>query len=305
MKSQFKKVIADFADKKFLVACSGGADSLALANLFLESKIEIGIAHFDHQIRGEESRLDAEFVEKFARDRKIDFHFGEANVIEESRKNRRSHRSIETTAREFRYAFLFEVRERFNFDFIATAHHRDDQAETILMNLIRGCGIDGLTGIKFRDGFLIRPLLGFSKLELENYCREKNLLPRHDSTNDLPNTTRNRIRLEILPALKNLNPEIVASLERLSKIASSEREFLRIQAERCFTLNRRRFIAQHVSIQREILRIWFERLNLKNVTFEQVESIRNLIQVGRGKSAIDIPSGRVKIERGELKFERG
>lgn len=302
--ARFSEVCRDLSGKKILVACSGGADSLALTDLFDRSGFEIGIAHFDHQIRGEESRADAEFVERFAKDRGLRFFFETANVIEEARKNLRSHRSIETTARELRYRFLFEVREKFGFDLIATAHHLDDQAETILMNLIRGSGIDGLTGISKRDGFLIRPLLEFKKLELENYCRERDLKPRHDSTNDLPNTTRNRIRLELLPLLREFNPNIVETLNRLSRVASSERDFLRMQAERFFSLHRKKFFAQHISIQREILRTWFERLGLKNISFDQIESIRAMFQKNRGNSSIDLPGGRVFIERGELKFMR-
>lgn len=301
--NRFKKSCEKFSGK-ILVACSGGSDSLALADLFCESGFEIGIAHFDHQIRGEESRADAEFVEKFAADRNLKFFLGSADIINEAKKNQRSHRSIETTAREFRYRFLFETREKFGFDLIATAHHLDDQAETILMNLIRGTGIEGLIGIRERDGFLIRPLLGFTKLELENYCRNRNLQPRHDSTNDLPTTTRNRIRHEILPMLKEFNPNIVATLNRLSQIASSDRDFLKIQAERFFTLKRKIFLNQHVSIQREILRIWFERLDLKNISFDQIESVRELIQKNRGHSSIDLPGGRIFVENGELKFMR-
>ena len=293
-------------DQKILVACSGGSDSLALVELFLAAGFKIGIAHFDHQIRGEESKADSVFVENYAREKKLPFHLGTANVIDEAKKNSRSHRSIETTARELRYKFFFETAEKFSYDLISTAHHRDDQAETVLMNLIRGTGFEGLSGIQPRAGILIRPLLAFSKAELEKYCAEKNLQPRHDSTNDLPNTTRNKIRLEILPALQKINPAVVTSLNRFALISTDDHDFIRTTAEKIFEhgLHRKKFIEQHVSIQRELLRLFFESLQLKNISFDQTEAVRNLFIIGRGRSSIDIPGGRVSVEHGTLNFYR-
>ena len=175
-----------FTAKKIVVAVSGGADSLALADLLSNSKrrfnLEICIAHFEHGLRGKVSVDDANFVEDFAKSLNIKFFCESGDVKNFSAENKLS---IETAARQLRYNFLSKVCKENNFDAIALAHHANDQAETILMRLLRGATSAGLAGMKFVTfsedfGLLIRPLLRFKKSELENYCLSRNLIPRVD-----------------------------------------------------------------------------------------------------------------------------
>ena len=215
-----------------VVAVSGGADSLALADLLHRSqrrfKLNLCIAHFEHGLRGEESLADAEFVKQFAAERDINciVGSGEVKTFADSQKL-----SIETAARELRYKFLESVRQRLNFDIIALAHHADDQAETVLMRILRGTGSIGLAAMQSKSGKIIRPLLNFRKSELEDYCKHQNITPRIDSTNFETNATRNKIRLNLLPILNQYNPLMIENLCRLGEVASTDSEFILMQAQ--------------------------------------------------------------------------
>jgi len=213
--------------KKIVVAVSGGADSLALADLLNNSRrrfnLEICIAHYEHGLRGETSIADAKFVEQFAKSLNVKFFCEHGDVKKFATENKLS---IETAARQLRYKFLSKVREEINFDAIALAHHADDQSETILMRILRGATSAGLSGMKFSAtsefGILLRPLLRFKKVELESYCISKKIIPRIDETNFELDATRNKIRLELLPTLKKFNPAIVETLCRFAEVSAEE-----------------------------------------------------------------------------------
>ena len=160
-----------------LVALSGGPDSVALALLALESGAHVTAAHVEHGIRGADSVADMEFVEDFCARQGIALHTARIDVPALSRQ---TGLGLETAAREARYRFLREVKERVGADVIATAHHRDDQMETVLMHLFRGCGTRGLEGMRFRSGDLVRPLLAYTKEELTGYLRAKGQPYRQD-----------------------------------------------------------------------------------------------------------------------------
>lgn len=204
----WQKKIALSPHSMVIVACSGGIDSLALLDMLWQMKarlqIEVAAAHYEHGIRGEDSLGDAAFVQEFCRQQGIAFYLGSGNVpLEASQKNE----SLETAARRMRYGFLYGLRDKLMAEgtrgvYIATAHHGDDQAETLLMHLLRGSGIRGLGGIRSRQGCLIRPLLFARKSQLTAYCQTRELTPRHDSSNDELEFLRNRIRLELLPLLE-------------------------------------------------------------------------------------------------------
>ena len=153
-----------------LVALSGGPDSVALALLALESGARVSAAHVEHGIRGADSVRDMEFVEDFCARQGIALYTARIAVPELAQK---TGVGLETAAREARYAFLRKVKEQIGADVIATAHHRDDQMETVLMHLFRGCGTRGLEGMRARSGDLVRPLLEYSKADLITYLREK------------------------------------------------------------------------------------------------------------------------------------
>ena len=279
------------SNEKIIIAVSGGADSLALADLLFRARqrfnLTLCIAHFEHGLRGEDSLADADFVRKFAEDLNLEFLIESGNVKEFAQSNKLS---IETAARELRYQFLEKVLKNLKFDKIALAHHADDQAETILMRILRGAGSVGISSMKFKSAKLVRPLLTFKKSELEQYCQSRNLIPRIDLTNFETNALRNKIRLELLPKLQEYNPSIVDTLCRLGISAADDSDFIMSQAQKVFPsavkmadsklkLSKSIIKEQHIALQRAIIRLFIERAvgSLKDFEFVHIESIRRVI----------------------------
>jgi tRNA(Ile)-lysidine synthase len=215
-----------------LVAVSGGADSMALLHLLhsLSPKLKISLyaATFDHGLRGSDSAADAGYVQKTAEAWGIPVIVGHAALDPTAP-------GVEARARSARYTFLAETAQTVGASLVATGHHADDQAETVLLHLIRGGGIHGLGGLRPQAAYplagfdsltLIRPLLGVTRADIEQYCEEQGITYRHDVTNDSPDTLRNRLRLETLPYLAQLNPRIVETLNRFAEIAALEDVFI-------------------------------------------------------------------------------
>lgn len=201
---------------RYLLACSGGMDSMALANLLVSSGIYFEVAHVNFQLRGEESDLDQLFVENWAKAHQIPFHLklADTKTIAESKGI-----SIQMAAREIRYAFFEEIRSTFQLDGILLAHHQDDQLETIFLNLLRGTGIEGLAGMSERKGYLIRPLLNFSRAEIAEFMLSEGYEWREDSSNEKSEYKRNNLRINGLPAIYGLEPDakknLLVSFKRL------------------------------------------------------------------------------------------
>ena len=213
-----------------LAAVSGGADSVALLALLREcaraGEIRLAAAHFEHGIRGEESRADARFVKALCADWGIECHMGACDVPALAAGR---HVGLEQAARDARYAFLRRVKAEIGADCIALAHHMDDQAETVLMHLLRGAGLRGASGMAAREGDLYRPLLAVRKSELIAYLEEMGIDWREDSTNTQADTPRNRLRLEALPALETAYPGTVRALCRFASIAAREDDYMAAQ----------------------------------------------------------------------------
>ena len=191
-----------------ICAVSGGADSMALlwGMFLLKEKLDFRLeaAHFDHGLRGEESTGDAEFVEKFCDFHDIPLHLGRGNVVP-------GEKGLEAAAREARYRFLRSLNGT-----VATAHTADDNAETILMHLVRGTGLKGLGGIAPQRGKLIRPMLGITRREVEDFLTEWHLPHVEDSTNDTDAFLRNRLRHHVMPLLQAENPRIAENLSQMA-----------------------------------------------------------------------------------------
>lgn len=215
-----------------LAAVSGGADSVALLHMLkaLRKKLNINIhvAHLDHMFRGEESQQDAEFVAALCRGWNVPYTIEAVNVSDYKVRQRLSN---QVAAREVRYRFLEQVAQSQNCHRIALGHHADDQAETVILNLLRGTGPTGLAGISpIRDGRYIRPLLGIRRSDIELYCQENSLPYRNDSSNCKTEYLRNRVRIQLLPQLEEqYNPEIVDALIRLADICRAEDKFIEEQ----------------------------------------------------------------------------
>lgn len=212
-----------------IVAVSGGPDSMCLLNSLynLKEKLKIKkiiVAHVNHMLR-QEAQEETEYVKKYCQIKKIEIYIKYVNIKEISANNKISE---ETAGREERYKFFEEIAKKTSANKIAIAHNMNDNAETVLMHFIRGTGINGLCGIKpYRDALYIRPLIECPRDKIEEYCNLNNLNPRYDKTNLDNNYTRNRIRNVLIPELKqSYNPNIISSINKLSKIVLKEEEYI-------------------------------------------------------------------------------
>ena len=217
---------------KIVLGVSGGPDSISMLNILNEIKneldFEIVVAHINHGIR-ENAKIDEEFVKKFCNKKGIKIYILNTNIEEISKKEKRG---IEETGRKVRYEFFNEILEKTNSNKIAIAHNQNDNVETVIMNMIRGSGLSGLKGIEAQNGRYIRPLIECTREEIEKYCEIEKLNPRHDESNDENIYTRNKIRNIVIPYLKKeLNPNIVETLNRLSEIVKDDLNYLNIQTE--------------------------------------------------------------------------
>lgn len=201
---------------RVLLAVSGGKDSVFMARLFAQSNFDFAIAHCNFQLRGSESDADADFVEDLANGMDVPFYSinFETEKLAESKKI-----SIQMAARDLRYAWLEEIRELNAYDYIAVAHHQTDSVETVLINLVRGTGIAGLHGILPKRDHIVRPIMAFTSEEVNQYVHTHSIAYREDRSNKETKYARNKIRLEVLPVLKQINPSLEATF------ASSSRRF--------------------------------------------------------------------------------
>ena len=192
-------------DTPLVIAVSGGADSVSLLHLLKEAGFEdLIVAHLDHQLRPN-SQQEAEFVRGLATSWGYTYELKTMNIAELTKKTKDN---LEQVGRDARYEFFRELKEKHRGSFIVTAHHADDQIETVLMNMIRGCGLDGLGGMQQREADLWRPLLPYSKGAILDYCATHQLQYIEDESNRDITFKRNFLRHEIIPKLKELNPNL-------------------------------------------------------------------------------------------------
>lgn len=201
-------------DGKVLVALSGGADSVALLRVLLASGYQCVAAHCNFHLRGEESDRDEDFVRRLCEGLGVGLHVTHFDTHDYARQKKVS---IEMAARELRYAWFGKLRQRVGAEAIAVAHHRDDCVETVLLNLIRGTGINGLKGIRVRNGYVVRPLLNESRSSIEEYLKAIGQEYVTDSTNLQDEYMRNKIRLNILPMMRELNPRVSDNIFETSR----------------------------------------------------------------------------------------
>jgi len=205
----------------YLVALSGGADSVALLLKMQEQGSAAAAAHCNFHLRGAESDRDEKFVRRLCKERGIPLYVQHFDTLSEAK---RTGESVEMAARRLRYAWFEAVVRENGFDGVAVAHHRDDNAETLLLNLVRGTGLRGLTGMRKQQGIVVRPLLNSSREELLKYLAEQGQTFVTDSSNSDTRFQRNFIRHNVLPLLQQLNPRIASTLcETAARLSETER----------------------------------------------------------------------------------
>ena len=290
-----------------VVACSGGPDSLALVEVLRQLtaryQLRLAVAHFEHGIRGAASRADALFVQEYCAAHALPCVVEAADVPAAAQA---AGQSLETAGRELRYAFLERVRVERGLDVIATAHHADDQAETVLMHLLRGAGLTGLAGIQPQRGRLIRPFLSVTKQEIRAYLAAAGLTPREDVTNSEPDCLRNRVRLELLPLLRtDYNPRITQALCQLAAVAGDAQTVLADTLPPVqLPLPRTTLLTLPPAQQRRLLSAcWREGTgSLMDLPFTGGARVRQRVLIGRGSQQQLPHRWCARLRQGQLTF---
>ncbi len=280
--------------RHILIALSGGADSVALLLLAARARdryaMRITAAHLNHMIRGSDADCDQAFCEDICQSCAIPLI---AQKIDVPRIARESGCGIETAARNARYQFLYDSADACGADMIALAHHMDDQAETVLMHLLRGAGGDGLSGMAERSGRLYRPLLGIRKRDLEAYLSDMHISWREDATNRIADTPRNSIRLNVMPEIEKSYPSATEAICRCARTIGIESDLIERLADR--------FIADHLDRGAYGVRLAFTdfpeeailRRALKklcgptDITAARIDAIADICRRRRGRTDID------------------
>ena len=215
-------------DKKLLIAISGGLDSVVLYHLLATLNFDISLAHCNFNLRGKESYLDEEFVKKLSQKTYNQIF---TKLFDTEKYSKDNKLSTQIAARELRYTWFQELVEKHNFDYILTAHHADDNLETFLINLTRGTGLEGFTGIPKINGNIVRPLLPFSREEILKYAKENKIKWREDASNASTKYTRNKLRHQVIPVLKEINPSLLSSFEKTLENLQESQQILEDRIE--------------------------------------------------------------------------
>lgn len=301
-----------------VVGVSGGADSVCLLHVLSRWQAKLGIklyiAHLNHQLRGSESEVDAMYVSNLAESLGIPISIVKRDV---ATYKTRGNCSIEEAARELRYGFFSDVANNIGAARIAVGHTRDDQVETILMHILRGTGTLGLRGLEpcssipvksqqssvSHQLLVIRPLLDITREETTDYCQEHQLEPRVDSSNLSLSFFRNRLRLELLPLLRQYNPGFDQALLRLSDIAKEDSAFIKRQAlalwdkvakqeNNAIYLDKKQIVDLPTALQRQLLRLSIAKLtgDVRDIEAIHLKAIRALLNKPVGKK-VSLPHG--------------
>lgn len=295
MKAEVRQACRQLLQPGDTVVCgfSGGADSTALLwcliSLQEELKIHVSAAHYNHRLRGEESDRDEAFVRDFCKIHEIPLTVGRGDV-EACREQEGL--TLEEAARKLRYGFL----ESLPADKIAVAHNADDNAETVLLHLIRGSGLRGLCGIPPRRGRIVRPLLTVSREEILSYLREEGLSWVEDSTNASEDCTRNRMRHRVLPLLKQENPHLLQNITSQSRLLRGEDALLDARAEQLIEPADAGFLCAPLRdapdpLEKRALRLILGRYLPQNVSLTHICALQKLLRSPSPSAQLSLPDG--------------
>ena len=267
---------------KVIVGLSGGMDSMVLLDILTLLGYSCMAAHCNFHLRGEESTRDENFVKKWCKS--IDIPYTSINFDTKQYAADRKI-SIEMAARELRYSWFETIRKHHQANYIAVAHHKDDSVETVLLNLIRGTGIKGLTGISPKNGHVIRPLLCISRSEVESYISERGIPYVTDSTNNEDLYLRNAIRLNVIPQLETLNPSVKDTIYRTSKNVKEAEKIYSDTIEKTIkkVFNDNKIDINELRKAASPLSVLFELLTPYNFTPSTIEDISESIDSISGK----------------------
>ena len=300
-------------NEPLLVGVSGGPDSVCLIHILASLSetlgIKLHIAHLNHMLRGAESDDDAEYVSALAHELGIPATIERREVKAYQKEYRLS---LEEAAREVRYAFFSEVAHSLGADTVAVGHTTDDQIETILMHLVRGTGLAGLRGMQPLSALrspggvelkIVRPLLEVTREETEAYCAARGLSPRSDSSNLVPNQLRNKIRSQLVPLLREYNPDIDKALLRMASAADSDLAYIEKEVSRVWgkvareqpdgiAIDREGFLKLHPALRRHLVRSALQRLlgDLQDIESVHIESLLDALAKPAGKK-LSLPRG--------------
>lgn len=274
-----------------IAALSGGADSMALLSCLLELReeydLKLSAAHVNHCLRGEDADSDEQFVRDYCKSVNVPLHILKIDVNKEAEK---TGEGSEECGRRIRYEFFESLSET---ALIATAHNLNDQAETVLLHMIRGCSLNGLCGIPRKRGRIIRPLLGCARAEIEEYCNNKCIPFVTDATNNENIYRRNRIRHDILPLILNENPAFLQQISRMTRTLRDEEDFFQLSTEELLTKSKKNNgysaetlkNASSVLRRRAVYELLKRNCNSK-LEYKHVDSLEKLILKGQGKIQI-------------------
>ena len=284
LKTHINKNLAFLNKSKLLLAISGGLDSVVLAHLCKALDLDFSLAHCNFNLRGKESNADENFVLNLAEDMNVEVFI---ESFETEKFTEKYKVSTQMAARELRYEWFEELSVQFGFDYILTAHHADDNLETFLINLSRGTGIEGLTGIPETNNAIIRPLLNFSRSEIEDYAKANHIQWREDSSNASTKYLRNKLRHEVIPKLKEITPQL---LQNFKKTQNHLQDTMHIVEDAVLRIQRK-----VVSIEDDIIKINIKKLQklshtkaylyelLKEFNFTEWDDVYDLLSAQSGK----------------------
>lgn len=287
LEEKVRKTIREYnlieKNDSIVVGVSGGPDSMTLLSILLKLKeefnLKIYVAHVNHMLR-ENAIKDEEYVKEFCEKNNIEMFIKKANISEIAKKEKIG---LEEAGRNARYNFFEEILKNTESNKIAIAHNLNDKVETIIMNTLRGSGVSGLKGIEPKRKKYIRPLIEIERHEIEKYCIENEINPRHDESNDDNTYTRNKIRNIIIPYIRNeFNPNIIKTLNRLSEIIKEEDEYVQSKTEKIFKeilltneknkieLDPRKFNYQEKVIQKNLILLAIKKVKGSTQGIEKV-----------------------------------
>ncbi|MDZ4385483.1 MAG: tRNA lysidine(34) synthetase TilS [Candidatus Moranbacteria bacterium] len=287
---------------KIILGVSGGPDSACLLDIFLRLQktyaFKLRIAHINYGLRGKDSASDEKFVQELAG------KYGLA--LDVLRPEITSSKNLESRLRDIRYDFFEKIRQKNDFDLVAVAHNLDDQAETVLMRLMRGSGLAGLSAMKFKSGNIIRPLLATSRQEITDYLKNRRLESRIDKTNFESDFLRNKIRHKLIPYIENnYNPDIKKTLSVSAISIAEDHSFINDFAEKTFQAHRelsaRKILSFHPAIQRRVLRLAIaeKKQNIKDIGMSHIEEIIKALRSTKSKNQNVIFKGLKMSRKGD------